>query len=77
VTKVKSIFESQMKSLMTEQMLPEVTKLSCSSKFHEIVHSAKIERAPLVSVVMITYNHEAHIAKAIEGVVQQQTEYPC
>jgi len=31
---------------------------------------------PLVSVLMITYNHEAHIAKAIECVLRQKTDFP-
>lgn len=31
---------------------------------------------PLVSVCMITYNHEAYIAEAIEGVLMQQTDFP-
>ena len=31
---------------------------------------------PLVSVYMITYNHERFIAQAIEGVVMQKTEFP-
>lgn len=30
---------------------------------------------PLVSVHMITYNHELHIAKAIEGVLNQKTDF--
>ena len=30
----------------------------------------------MVSVVMITYNHENMIARAIEGVLGQVTEYP-
>jgi glycosyltransferase involved in cell wall biosynthesis len=33
-------------------------------------------RAPLVSVKMITYNHEPYLAEAIEGVIGQQTQYP-
>lgn len=32
--------------------------------------------APLVSVSMITYNHAPFIAKAIEGVLQQEAEFP-
>jgi len=31
---------------------------------------------PLVSVNMITYNHEPYIAQAIEGVLQQKTNFP-
>jgi glycosyltransferase involved in cell wall biosynthesis len=31
---------------------------------------------PLVSVSMVTYNHQAYIAQAIEGVLQQQTTFP-
>ena len=31
---------------------------------------------PLVSVVMITYNHAPFIARAIEGVLQQNTNFP-
>lgn len=31
---------------------------------------------PLVSVHMITYNHEPYIAQAIEGVLMQETDFP-
>jgi glycosyltransferase involved in cell wall biosynthesis len=31
---------------------------------------------PLVSVQMITYNHKPYIAQAIEGVLQQKTDFP-
>ena len=31
---------------------------------------------PLVSVLMITYNHGPYIADAIEGVVSQKTDFP-
>jgi glycosyltransferase involved in cell wall biosynthesis len=31
---------------------------------------------PLVSVCLITYNHEKYICKAIEGVLQQETLFP-
>lgn len=33
------------------------------------------ERAPRVSVCMITYNHEVYIAQAIEGVLMQETDF--
>jgi glycosyltransferase involved in cell wall biosynthesis len=32
---------------------------------------------PVVSVVLITYNHEQYIVHAIESVLAQQTEFPC
>ncbi|WP_222707204.1 glycosyltransferase [Pontibacter qinzhouensis] len=32
--------------------------------------------SPIVSVCMITYNHERFIAQAIEGVLMQKTEFP-
>ena len=31
---------------------------------------------PLVSIIMITYNHERFIAQAIEGVLMQETGFP-
>jgi len=31
---------------------------------------------PLVSVLMITYNHERYIGAAIEGVINQKTDFP-
>jgi len=33
-------------------------------------------KAPLVSVCMITHNHEPYIAQAIEGVLSQKTAFP-
>ena len=33
-------------------------------------------RKPLVSIKMITYNHEPYIAQAIEGVLMQKTDFP-
>ncbi len=31
---------------------------------------------PLVSILMVTYNHERFIARAIEGATQQETDFP-
>ena len=42
----------------------------------EISDPAVFSKDPMVSVHMITYNHEPYIAQAIEGVVKQETEYP-
>jgi hypothetical protein len=33
-------------------------------------------QSPLVSVLMITYNHADYIAEAIEGVVKQECSFP-
>ena len=41
----------------------------------EISDSNAIMKDPLVSVFMITYNHEPYIARAIEGVLQQETNF--
>ena len=34
------------------------------------------DQLPVVSVCMITYNHENFIAQAIEGVLMQKTSFP-
>jgi len=34
------------------------------------------DRPPLVSVLMLTHNHEPHIAKAIESILSQECEFP-
>jgi glycosyltransferase involved in cell wall biosynthesis len=42
----------------------------------EFVDNERFVTDPLVSVVMITYNHERYLAEAIEGVVRQETSFP-
>lgn len=42
----------------------------------EISDPAVLAKIPLVSVHMITYNHAPYIAQAIEGVLQQKTNFP-
>lgn len=42
----------------------------------EVSDPERLVRDPLVSVVMITYNHERFIAQAIEGVLEQKTTFP-
>jgi glycosyltransferase involved in cell wall biosynthesis len=42
----------------------------------EVSDPAVTSVQPLVSVKMITYNHEPHIAKAVEGVLMQETDFP-
>jgi glycosyltransferase involved in cell wall biosynthesis len=42
----------------------------------EISDQAVFSQTPLVSVKMITYNHEPYISQAIEGVLKQKTDFP-
>ncbi len=42
----------------------------------EISDPRALIKEPVVSVNMITYNHESYIAQAIEGVLQQETSFP-
>lgn len=37
---------------------------------------SELQIPPLVSVLMLTYNHAPYIAQAIESVLSQKTEYP-
>jgi glycosyltransferase involved in cell wall biosynthesis len=42
----------------------------------EISDHAVLSKTPVLSVKMLTYNHEKYIAQAIEGVLQQKTDFP-
>jgi glycosyltransferase involved in cell wall biosynthesis len=50
----------------------ETTEIPCQ----EISDPDVLSKNPLVSVHMITYNHELYIAQAIEGVLMQETNFP-
>lgn len=43
---------------------------------YEISDPVQLVIGPLVSVFMITYNHELYIDQAIEGVLAQETDFP-
>lgn len=51
-------------------------QLSCESSEIEVSDPDRLAKQPLVSVLMITYNHAAYLAQAIEGVVSQQCDFP-
>ena len=42
----------------------------------ELSDPSNIAAEPVVSVIMMTYNHEPYIAQAIEGVITQQCDFP-
>ena len=42
---------------------------------HETSDSERLCKNPVVSVTMITYNHEPYIRQAIEGVMMQKTDF--
>ena len=42
----------------------------------EISDPAVLSNDPLVSVIIVTYNHEPYIAEAIEGALMQKTNFP-
>ena len=42
----------------------------------EISDLDKIAPEPLVSVILITYNHEAYIEQTLEGILAQQCDFP-
>ena len=50
----------------------DLAALSCE----EISDPRVLAVQPLVSVVMITYNHAAYILQAVEGVLGQKTRFP-
>ena len=42
----------------------------------EVSDQDQLVKKPLVSVLMITYNHAAYLAQAIEGVISQRCDFP-
>jgi len=42
----------------------------------EVTDPSELASNPIVSVIMLAYNHEPYIAQAIEGVVMQQCSFP-
>lgn len=47
-----------------------------SPRMPSIESTKNMAEQPLVSVCMITFNHEAYVAQAIEGVLMQNTNFP-
>lgn len=54
---------------MSQEMIQE-------KEYTEVSDPTVMALTPLVSVLMITYNHGPYLADAIEGVIAQQTDFP-
>ena len=65
----------QLSILMTDASGTSSIKPDAIS-YDEISDTAVMNRDPLVSVHMITFNHEPYIARAIEGVLMQERDFP-
>ena len=52
---------------------PSPTEPSC---LIEVSDSSRLPKFPLVSVLMLAYNHERYLAEAIESIVAQQCDFP-
>ncbi len=55
-----------------EHSIFDSAKIPCE----EISDPSALVKEPLVSAKMITYNHAPYIAQAIEGVLQQEVDFP-
>ncbi|RYI30797.1 MAG: glycosyltransferase [Acetobacteraceae bacterium] len=58
---------------------PSISPGSSDASFGGQVETSdptRLATAPLVSVLMITYNHAEYLAEAIQGIVDQQCDFP-
>lgn len=55
---------------------PAMPREPTGSDTMEVSDASRLVERPLVSVLMITYNHAGYLAEAIEGVVSQQCDFP-
>lgn len=55
---------------------PEMTPKSGHLDVHEVSNIEKLARQPLVSVLVITYNHSEYLATAVESIIAQECEFP-
>lgn len=61
---------------MDDTMLPSMPPALMDNDSVEVSDAVRLVCKPLVTVLMITYNHAAYLAEAIEGVVSQQCDFP-
>lgn len=50
--------------------------MATSDEIPEYSEPLRLPAFPVVSVLMLVYNHAEHLARAIESVVEQSTDYP-
>lgn len=60
---------------MSEDVLPAAMHMASASDDMEMSDADRLVKAPLVTVLMITYNHASYIAEAIQGIVSQQCDF--
>lgn len=53
-----------------------MTEYHAADEEFEIGDAARLPAKPVVSVLMVTYNHGAYLSAAIEGVLMQRTDFP-
>jgi hypothetical protein len=56
-------------------MVKAVSILRMHDYSSEVCDTPRLVKYPLVSVLVVTYNHERYLAEAIEGVVRQETSF--
>ncbi len=80
LARIRNRFFSRVRPLKT--LLKEIQGVNAEEDIspegipcNEMSDSNRICKNPLVSVHMVTYNHEPWIAEAIEGVIMQETDF--
>lgn len=62
--------------VIKESQNADISQLVKDIPFIRVCHPSLSERSPLVSVVIVTYKHESFIAQAIEGILNQEVDFP-
>lgn len=55
--------------------LPTASHASLNNDLIEVSDATRLVKSPLVSVLMVAYNHADYLAHAIEGVISQQCDF--
>lgn len=71
-----TIAEDRSKHLCPAFALAQLNEMNDTTTTTEIADWSRLSSDPLVSVYMLTYNHEKFIEQAIRGVIAQQCDFP-